>query len=74
MNDRGVVMGVGSGGFLMWLSTFSVAEWSYIIGAFVALASLVYGFYFQYMKNKRDQEEHEARMRMLTGGYKEPTT
>lgn len=70
-NEVGVGMGVGSGGFLMWLSTFSVAEWSYMIGAFVAVASLVYGFYFAWKKNKRDQEEHDIKMEALRRGIKE---
>lgn len=70
-NEVGVGMGVGSGGILMWLSTLSVAEWSYMIGAFVAVASLVYGFYFAWKKNKRDQEEHDIKMEALRRGIKE---
>lgn len=64
-------MGVSSGGLLMWLSTFSVAEWSYMIGAFVAMASLTYGFYFAWKKNKRDQEAHDLKMEALRRGIKE---
>ncbi|AJT60721.1 putative holin [Citrobacter phage CVT22] len=64
-------MGVGSGGLLMWFSTLSVAEWSYMIGAFVAVASLVYGFYFAWKKNKRDQEEHDLKMEAIRRGIKE---
>lgn len=71
-NEVGVGMGVSSGGLLMWLSTLSVAEWSYMIGAFVAVASLVYGFYFAWKKNKRDQEEHDIKMETLRRGITEP--
>lgn len=67
-NEGGTILGVSTGSLLMWLSSLDVAEWSYMIGAFVAVASLVYGFYFAWKKNKRDQEEHELRMEMLRNG------
>lgn len=67
-NEGGTILGVGTGSFLMWFSYLDVAEWSYLIGAFVAVASLAYGFYFSYKKNKRDQEEHALRMEMLRNG------
>ncbi len=67
-NEGGTILGVSTGSLLMWLSSLDVSEWSYLIGAFVAVASLVYGFYFAYKKNKRDQEEHALRMEMLRNG------
>lgn len=70
-NERGSVLGVGTGSLLMWLSSLDVSEWSYLIGAFVALASLAYGFYFAWKKNKRDAEEHALRMEMLRNGLEE---
>lgn len=70
-NEVGVGMGVGSGGILMWISTLSVAEWSYMIGALVAVASLTYGFYFAWKRNKREQEEHDLKMEAIRRGIKE---
>lgn len=65
MSDRGAAAGAGVGGFIMWLSTLDLSSLSYIVGIIVAIISLIYGFYFAYRRNKREQEAHEYQIMLL---------
>lgn len=56
---------VGSGGFMMWVSSLDLSSWSYIVGMFVALVGLAGGLYWQHRQDKRNQKIMEATLEAL---------
>lgn len=63
MNDSKLVnaaIPVGSGGFLMWISNLDWSTLSYMVGISVAVLGLIVSVYFQYRRDRRDEEVHRV--------------
>lgn len=66
--------GTYGGGTSALLFGLTASEFAAIVGALVAIAGLVIQWYFNRRRDRREQEEHEARMRSLQSGKAKPAT
>lgn len=55
----------GAGGLLAWLSKLDLSTASYVVGISVAVLGLLISFYFQWRKDRRDAEIHDATLKAL---------
>ena len=63
-------VGAYGGGASALIFGLSASEFAAIVGALVAIAGLLVQWYFNRRRDRREQEEHEARMRDLAGRIK----
>lgn len=62
--------GTYGGGTSALVFGLSASEFAAFVGALVAIAGLCVQWYFNRRRDRREQEEHEARMRDLAGRIK----
>jgi hypothetical protein len=70
MNQRTdtIVSGVSyAGGATSVVAGLTLTDVGIIIGIVTALATFAFNWFYQHQKHKREEVEHEARMRQLRG-------
>ena len=56
---------VGGGGLLAWLGSIDLASWSYIVGITIGVLGFVFGVWWQWKKDRRDEAIMKATLEAL---------